>query len=74
MDCDGTPPVLETRKVLTNHLKAKVQSIKSFALTEELLEEITENLSNKDILFLLENEKELIERIDKSKSYVFHKL
>lgn len=68
MDLDGTPPVLETKKVLINHLKAKIQSIKSIILTEELLNEITGSLSNKEILFLLENEKELIERINQSKS------
>lgn len=71
MDHDGAPPLLETKTVLLNHLKSKIEAIKNIEPSEELVEEVTKDLSNNDILLLLENENKLIDKVEKSKAYVF---
>ncbi|KAK9496860.1 hypothetical protein O3M35_012918 [Rhynocoris fuscipes] len=60
-------PVLNTRQVLLDHLLAKVTPMcSSKLLAKEILLEIANNLQNKDILNLLQNDKLLFEVVNKS--------
>ncbi|RZF44038.1 hypothetical protein LSTR_LSTR015589 [Laodelphax striatellus] len=62
------PPLFETRKVLLEHLSAKVQSLKSTLCTKDIAEELSQDLSNSEIILLLKNEEEFERRIDKTKT------
>lgn len=65
-----TAPVLNTRQVLLDHLLAKVIPLCSTKLVaKEILLEIANNLQNKDILELLQNDKLLLQVVNKSNAY-----
>lgn len=59
-------PVLDTRQVLLDHLLAKLKPLCPTKLAANgILLEISNNLQNKDLLCLLQNEKELNDTVEK---------
>lgn len=60
MELGKCPPIFETRDVLFDHLLANVTYyLNDRVSAKEVSLEITKNLSNKDIIFLLVNEEAL---------------
>ena len=57
-------PIFETRKVLSEHLKAKIRHMCKDFKVEEISNEICKNLSNNEIISLLQNDQHL-EKISK---------
>lgn len=57
MKCFKLPPVLDSREVLLDHLKAKLKHIQPLPLiVDDLAVELCENRSNKEITSLLQSE------------------
>lgn len=57
MKCFKLPPVLDSREVLLDHLKAKLKHIQLLPLiVDDLAVELCENRSNKEITSLLQSE------------------
>lgn len=60
MKCFKLPPVLDSREVLRDHLKAKLKHIQPLPLiVDDLADELCDNRSNKEILSLLQSEDSL---------------
>lgn len=68
MEKEKVPPVFNTNDVLLNHLRAKIlYVIPPTDDVEKVTNEISQNLTNREIISLLENEELLIKTIRNSK-------
>ncbi|BES98135.1 Hypothetical protein NTJ_10949 [Nesidiocoris tenuis] len=67
---DKAIPILDTRKVLFEHLSAKISPLfSSKSRANEAAEEIAETLQNNEIISLLEDEKKLLTAVGQTKGY-----